>query len=447
MVPIRVKRGYDLKLTGAPTREIRTIQNPAQVAVIPCQIPFIRPRLAVAVGDSVRTGSVLFADKRNPDVKFASPGSGKVARIDFGPRRVIQSIVIDLDKTERPELFATLTEAQLDDMDRSELVDRILAGGLWPLIRALPYRDYAPPRSVPPTICVTLGSGEPFLPAADVYLHGREDLFAFGLKILSRLSENQLVVAAHDDIERQLPLLSDYMTHTVRGAYPAVDPGVVIYHAKSTPAENRAWFIDGQDVLLLAQLLKTGRYPTHRTMVVAGPMAQAPMHVETRMGIPLADLVRGVEPATGCRYVVGGVLTGFAAGSDGYMGFYETALNLLPEGRDREFLALFDPGYAKPSYSRAFLSALRTNSLTMDCNTHGGLRACIACNHCPAVCPVEILPQLAYKSILIDEVDEALAHGLLDCVQCGLCSYVCPSKLPLVETLTEARAAYYKEQT
>jgi Na+-transporting NADH:ubiquinone oxidoreductase subunit A len=61
------------------------------------------------------------------------------------------------------------------------------------------------------------------------------------------------------------------------------------------------------------------------------------------------------------------------------------------------------------------------------------------------VCPVEILPQLTYKSILAGEVEESLEHGLLDCVECGLCSYVCPSKIELFDTLKTARAAYYKE--
>ena len=116
------------------------------------------------------------------------------------------------------------------------------------------------------------------------------------------------------------------------------------------------------------------------------------------------------------------------------------------EGEEREMLPLFRPGYRKPSYSRAFLSVFNTGPFEMDCNRHGGLRACIACNHCTAVCPVDILPQLTYKSILAEEIEEALAHGLLDCVECGLCSYVCPSKIELYQVLKNAKAAYSKEQ-
>ena len=46
----------------------------------------------------------------------------------------------------------------------------------------------------------------------------------------------------------------------------------------------------------------------------------------------------------------------------------------------------------------------------------------------------------------LEEVEEYLAHGLLDCVECGLCTYVCPSKIELAATLQAAKHAYRKEQ-
>jgi Na+-transporting NADH:ubiquinone oxidoreductase subunit A len=49
------------------------------------------------------------------------------------------------------------------------------------------------------------------------------------------------------------------------------------------------------------------------------------------------------------------------------------------------------------------------------------------------------------KCLVVDEVEEALAHGLLDCVECGLCTYACPSKIGLRELLVSAKAQYYKE--
>ncbi len=84
--------------------------------------------------------------------------------------------------------------------------------------------------------------------------------------------------------------------------------------------------------------------------------------------------------------------------------------------------------------------------MPMDCNCHGEERACINCGYCTEVCPVDILPQFTYKSILSDEIEEALAHGLLDCVECGLCTYVCPCKIELCDNLKNTKKAYYLEQ-
>jgi Na+-transporting NADH:ubiquinone oxidoreductase subunit A len=204
--------------------------------------------------------------------------------------------------------------------------------------------------------------------------------------------------------------------------------------------------VDGQDLLLLAQLLRSGRYPIERTVVVAGPAAPQRRHVRTRLGVPLAHLLPEA-PAKGTRLIAGGVLTGYAASPESYLGMMEKALNLVPEGDGKgEFLGFVRPGYRKPTYSRTFASRLHRNPLATDCNTHGGVRACIACGYCAEVCPVEILPQFAYKAVLAGEVEEALAHGLLDCVECALCSYVCPSKLELVETFKTAKAQFMREQ-
>lgn len=451
MIPIRVKQGYQLNMEGAPTREVIALSAPAKVAVLPEKIGFVQPRLAVSVGDRVKVGSILFSDKKNPDIVFLSPGAGVIGDIRFGPRRVIQCIVIELSAREDHEHFDSMDERELAGLDREAMVSKLLSMGFWPRIRTLPFRNIASPAETPPKVVVTLDGLEPFSPSPAVYLKGREELLVFGLKALGRMAEKILLAVGAENaalgrvVSDRCPKVE---IRLVDGVYPALDPGVVAYRIKTGAKENRSWFLDGQDVAMLGELLTTGRYPTERIMVVAGAMARERRHVKTCFGVPLADLAGSAGLFEGaCRYVVGGVLTGFRSSAEGFMGFYESALNLLPEGADREFLALFRPGYNKPSFSRTFLSALNRKPLVMNCNVHGELRACIACNYCPPVCPVDILPQLAYKCVLADDIDGALAHGLLDCVECGLCSYVCPSKIELSEALAAARRRYYQEQS
>lgn len=446
MISVHIRKGFKLNISGEPSTSLEELTKPDKVALLPEKIPFIKPRLKVQVGDHVKIGTPLIEDKRNPAVTFLSPGSGRIAEISFGPRRVIREISVVLDPDEGYETFPSFNATQLDQMARQDLVKTLQTGGLWPLLRELPFRDIATPDFTPPAIIVDLDATEPFQPAAAVYLKGNIDLFEFGLKILQKLSSTVLISTAADNaFVRQH--LNGYLTHIYYGTYPANDPGVLLYYIKKSPDENRAWYLNGQDVLLLASLLQTGRYPIARTIALGGHLVNNQTHLLTRTGVPLDHIARGrADMSEATRSIVGGIFRGYTGSQDSYLGFYETALTLLSEGAAEEFLGFARPGFDKPSRSRLFLSAFNPALMPMDCNRHGEERACINCGYCIQVCPVDILPQFTYKSILAEEIEEALAHGMLDCVECGLCTYVCPSKIELADTLKNTKKAYYLEQ-
>jgi Na+-transporting NADH:ubiquinone oxidoreductase subunit A len=446
MISVNIRKGYKVNIAGKPSHEVVKSDKPSRVALLPERIPFVKPRLKVKVGDKVKTGTPMFEDKRNPDVIFLSPAGGEIAQINFGPRRVIKEIVVELDHKEDQESFPIFDATQIESIQRKELVKAILSGGLWPLLRELPFRDIANPDVTPPLIIVSLDAREPFQAAPEVYLKDKIDLLEFGIKILRKLSEKVLISTSVDNT-LVLQKLNGYVTHTLNGVYPSDDPGVLLYHIKQTQAENKAWYINGQNVLLLAELFKSGKYPIERTVVLGGNMVNEKKHILTRAGVPLDHLVRNrTDHSMETRYIVGGIFRGYIGNKDSYMGFYETSLVLIPEGGEKEFFGFLRPGYTKPSRSRAFLSYFNKSTLPMDCNFHGEERACINCGSCAEVCPVDILPQFTYKCILADEIEEALVHGMLDCVECGLCTYVCPSKVELSETLKKTKKAYYLEQ-
>ena len=445
MKTIHIKKGYQPRLTGVPADTLKPLPSPDRVAVCPARIPFIKTRLRVKKGDRVQIGTVLYEDKQDSRFQFLSPGGGRVNDIRLGPRRRIEAIIIALDPEEKRVTFPELSKLQLEKISRPDLVERLCTGGVWPLIRALPFRDIADPDTVPPAIFISLDNPEPFQVPPEIYLKGNEDLFEFGIRALKRLSDKVYITAAKTTRPGQ-PDKNGWVNLAYTGKYPAGDPGVLLYHTKTSPDENNSWFITGQDVLLVACLLMSGQYPIRRVIAVGGSATGDARHVETRLGVPIAHLMDPVpDPAT-TRCVAGGVFRGHTVTPDDFLGLYETALTVLPEGNEKEFLALFNPGWRKPTYSRIYLSALNPTNLPANCNRHGDERACIACMHCADVCPVDILPQLAYKAVLAGEVEEALAHGLLDCVECGVCTCVCPSKIELMETLKTAKAAYRKEQ-
>jgi len=196
MSHIRAKRGYDIPIGGKPSSEVVALENPTHVAVLPERIPFVKPKLHVKQGDAVKIGSLLFTDKRHPGIRFLSPGGGVVEAVHLGPRRIVRQIAIKLDPTEAAERFDAVSATDLDGMPRRDVVDHLVKGGLWPLIRQLPFRDYADPEMEPPAIFVSLDAAEPFQADPKVYLGGQSALFEDGIGILRRLTEGEIRVTA-----------------------------------------------------------------------------------------------------------------------------------------------------------------------------------------------------------------------------------------------------------
>lgn len=449
MISVKVMKGLSLPIEGKPSKEFIAKANPDRVAVLPEKIPFIKPKLHVDIDDTVRIGSLLFEDKHQPDVKFLSPGGGKIIDIAYGPRRVIEKIVIELAEEEQREKFESVPYDRLDNMDSETLKRLLLKGGMWPFFKQLPYYRIADPTQSPPAVIVSLSAKEPFQPEPEVYLEGAIDLFEYGIRMLQRLCPTVHVVTAVDNAyvlkELLLKKYDELITHTVEGEYPADDPGAFVYHTKKSAEENRSWYIHGQDLLPAASLLKTGEFPIDRTVVIAGSSAPEKKHVRTRCGAPL-DYLLGDHHLNGdARYIVGGLFRGYITDKESFMGLYETSLIVSPKGKNKELFGFLRPGTDKLSASRAFWSHFKKTNLRVDGGLHGDPRACINCGSCEKVCPVDMLPQFTFKCILADEIEEALAHGLLDCVECGLCTFICPSKIEILDMLKDAKASYYKE--
>lgn len=449
MITVKVKKGYDPPVQGVPSERLEALDQPACVGMVPEAIPFVKPRLLVEKGDTVKIGTPLFEDKRNPSFKFLSPGAGVVSDIRFGPRRVIRAIVIELAEVEQGERLETVSPAEIPRIEREHLIRILMAGGVWPFLRALPFRDIAPPdaQDLAPAVFVHLDDKEPFTASPAVYLRDQQPLFALGLTVLSKLAKQVYVCVGKTQALpfTDLTTAPDQRTCTYSGRYPADDPGVLLYHLKRSADENRAWFIDGQDLLAMARFIESGRYPVERVVSLGGTGTIQPGHFLTRMGVPLAHIAEGRTSSDVLRYVVGGLFRGFTGSADGFMGHYQAGLTLIPEPGEGEFFGFVRPGLKKPSRSRAFLSALNPKRLPMTANQNGDRRACINCGNCARVCPVDIFPQFAMKSVVADELEESLELGLLDCVECGLCAYVCPAKIELAQILKDAKAAYYKE--
>ena len=92
----------------------------------------------VQEGDQVKIGTPLFHDKTNPEITWPSPGSGKIMEIKYGPRRVIEKIVVKLSDEESSEYFSSYNPQEINNLSRKKIVSALLNGSSFPFIRPRP---------------------------------------------------------------------------------------------------------------------------------------------------------------------------------------------------------------------------------------------------------------------------------------------------------------------
>ncbi len=444
---IRIKKGLTLPLAGKPEPQIVDAPRPATVALQPPDFRYLRPRLKVAEGDAVKTGTVLLEDKDDPRVVFVSPGSGKIASVHYGERRRILEVVVELSAEEEFVEHGKFDPEDARGLSREKIIESLLSAGLWPLIRQRPYSRIARPDDKPKAVFISATPVDPFDADPNAFLTGKEEAFQLGLDILAILGDGRLHLGIGAEARvKALTEAKNCRIHRFSGPYPSGNPAVQIYHTVPPAAGDVVWFVGAQDVLAIADFFTTGRFPVSRIYSVSGYGAKDRRYFKSRLGASVESLTQGGVEAGELRYISGGPLTGRKISATGYMGFYDTMLYVVPEGRGREMLGFVRPGTNRFSSTNAFLSALLPGKkFSLDTNKRGSVRNFVLNGVYEDVCAVDILPQHLVKSILAGDIEENEKHGILDCAECGLCTFVCPSKIELGEIIRQGLDAIMKE--
>ncbi|HMP81013.1 MAG TPA: NADH:ubiquinone reductase (Na(+)-transporting) subunit A, partial [Pirellulaceae bacterium] len=92
VIPIR--RGLKLPIAGPPVQDIQFGPKVSQVGLLGDDFEGLKPAIMVQVGDRVRLGQPIIADKRFPGVVHTAPSAGQVSSINRGEKRRFLSIII-----------------------------------------------------------------------------------------------------------------------------------------------------------------------------------------------------------------------------------------------------------------------------------------------------------------------------------------------------------------
>ncbi len=153
--PMRAHRrkGLDLPIGGSPKKVIDSAPEVKKVALLGADYIGLEPKMLVVEGDRVALGQPLFHHKRDPAIVFTAPASGTIAGINRGERRVLKSVVIDIDGEDDVSVRPGPTAGR--DITADDLRARLLESGLWTAFRTRPFSKVSPSTSAPRSIFVT----------------------------------------------------------------------------------------------------------------------------------------------------------------------------------------------------------------------------------------------------------------------------------------------------
>jgi Na+-transporting NADH:ubiquinone oxidoreductase subunit A len=426
---IKIKRGLDIPIQGSPRQVIEDAPWVRSVALVGFDYVGMKPTMAVAEGEHVRLGQLLFTDKKTEGVRYTAPAAGVVASINRGAKRVLQSVVIDVDG-ENAETFATCTANSLPQA--ADIRAQLVLSGQWTALRTRPYSKVPAPESEAAAIFVTAIDTHPLAADPALVIAQQIEAFSLGQDLLARLTTGKLYLCSAADAEIPRGSAANIELAQFNGPHPAGLAGTHVHFLDSVSTDKTVWTIGYQDVIAIGRLFLDGRLYTDRVVALGGPQVENPRLLRTCLGADLLALCAGQLKNGENRIISGSVLGGRAVqGGTAYLGRYHNQVSVLLEGRDREFMGWLSPGFKKHSnLGIYFTSFFGTRPLPMTTNTNGSERAMVPVGSYEKVMPLDILPTQLLRALIVGDTEMAQSLGCLELEEedLALCSYVCSGK-------------------
>jgi Na(+)-translocating NADH:ubiquinone oxidoreductase A subunit len=451
---MRFKGGYNILPKGRPKGIIKVMPEP-EILYLPLQSRrFVFSEICVKDSQHVSKGDMLANDPNNYAVPLLAPRAGTV-RLQVIENHIVLEDITQLeghDYKGQDEMLHIEQQWGASGIKRYKL----LTLGAWQFFFDAYTSQTPDPLGSPQAIIVSTVSLEPFTPRGDVQLHKRLLKFTRGLEQLQSLLEYQPIYLAMPDIKSEF---ANLVREQIQG-YAWVkmveipltysyDNFAILARSLGLKRDNGPiWCVRTEGVLAVDRALTVTRPCMVRIVSVGGPAVNSPTHIKVIPGYPMKAILDMYVSVPGARIINGGMLTGERI-TEETLGLDSecTALTILPEHEQREFLGFTRPGWDRRSYSGCFLSSLKKDfSERLTTAIRGELRPCISCNFCEEVCPAGITPHLIHKYLYRELIEEADRARVDLCVECGLCSFVCPSKIELRKQFIEAKELIEKEK-
>jgi Na+-transporting NADH:ubiquinone oxidoreductase subunit A len=317
----------------------------------------------------------------------------------------------------------------------------MLRSGAWPFLVQRPYGTIADPQATPKAIFISGFDTAPLAADVDYTVNNEHEPFQVGVNALQKLTAGQvhLSLCADYPMSSTFRRLKGLEVHHFKGPHPSGNVGVQIHHIDPISKGDVVWTIRPQHVVALGKLLTSGVYDVTRVVALVGSEVKRPRYYRIAAGASLGCLSEFVrDGGQGKRVISGNVLTGADVGADGYLGFYDSEVTVIPEGRYYEALGWLRLRLRKFSMSRSYFSWLMpAREYAPDTNRNGERSPFVLTGQYERVLPMDILPVYLLKAIMAEDLPRMEQLGIYEVVEedLALCEFVCASKVNVQQLL------------
>lgn len=444
---IKIKKGLTINLKGEAEKTLSKAPRSRTFAIRPADFHLITPKMVVKEGAKVQAGETIFYSKSNEAIKFVSPVSGTLTAIERGAKRVITRLLIEGDSQ---DTFIDNGTANLTSMNGESIKQHLLATGCWPFIKQRPYDVVANPENTPKAIFVSGYTTAPLAADLDFTLKGKEAELQAAVTALSKLTEGAVHIGIGADGSSPFTNCKDAVLHRVKGPHPAGNVGTQIAKIDPINKGETVWTIAAQDLVIIGELLLTGKFNADRVIALSGSSIKTPKYYTTKIGAEVSTFVydSGLTEEN-VRVISGDVLSGTQISPKQHLGYYANTVTVIPEGDDYEFFGWNKPVFNKISPSRAMTFSWLTpkKKYELDTNTNGEHRAFVVTGNYEEVFPLDIYPLQTLKACMVEDLDAMEALGMYEVApeDFALTEFICVSKQPHQQIIRNGLDLMYKE--
>jgi Na+-transporting NADH:ubiquinone oxidoreductase subunit A len=444
---IKIKKGLTIALKGEAEKALSSAPRARTFAIRPADFHLITPRMMIKEGAKLKVGDPIYHSKDNEAMKFVSPVSGTLIKIERGARRVITRLLIEADPQDTYKDHGILNP---ESASREQLKERLLESGCWPFIQQRPYAVIARPDGEPRDIFISALNTVPLGNDYDFSLRGKEREIQAAVTALNKFTTGQVHVGIGKDSDSVFKGIKNITLHNVSGPHPAGNVGTQINKIGPVNKGEVVWTVAPQDLVIIGSLLLTGKFNPERVVVLAGSEVKSPKYYKTTIGAEVSTVVydSGLK-SENVRVISGDVLTGTTSSPKGHLGYYHNAITVIPEGDDYEFFGWNKPIFDKISVSRALTFSWLTpnKKYDLDTNTNGEHRAFVLTGGYEKVFPLDMYPLQMLKACMYEDLDEMEGLGMYEVApeDFALTEFVCVSKQPHQQIIRKGLDLMFKE--